>query len=609
MSYYSGFKQEYVSEFFKRADQVCAKYLDMQERGFEIGEHMVCPIPARAILEVMEIWVRNVDKLIDLVSSNRGEKYSEQFIGLYQQRGITYGEYYYLFDDALEEEEYPEFPVFIFTKTYTKHLKRKRFKSFEYTENSYKEFVLSFDIVPSHYFKKRLPARFCLEEVLAHSYCVAKTRSGKTEFLKLVVYNLIKEKDPATSLLVLDPHGEFARELRRLKILEEKIDDFIYVDPTLDPDHTPVFNPFEVKDRSTVSLAYSSDTILDAFEQLLRDQAITGNMRRLLRHCIYALLYHDGTTMMDLLTLLQGINRNRSQKNPEFLPMEEKLMKMGKSVPDPLTSGFFEYGWKDVDSRTISAVIERIDGILSHPIVRRFMIGQNGESSFDLKSYLNSGKIVVVNLDFTRLGNIGSEAIGRLIVSEAQNISAQRNRFPREQRPKTIIFMDECQRFVSAAIERALSEFGKFNTFLFLAHQYIEQIDDGMVKAMLSNTENKIIGRNSAASMGAISSDVGVEKEELMQIKKYEFYLKSGDKDPFKFASSDLLLDKPGSPYYNTEEEARERIDTHMIRHYYRPIETHNREYNPHDLESSENGQNGKDASQNLAIQIDEDDF
>lgn len=277
-------------------------------------------------------------------------------------------------------------------------------------------------------------------------------------------------------------------------------------------------------------------------------------------------------------------------------------MNLGKAVPDPLTSGFFEHGWKDVDSRTVSAVVERIDGILSHPIVRRFMTGHSGRNSFDLESYMNSGKIVVVNLDFTRLGNMGSEAIGRLFVSEAQNISAQRNRMQRDQRPKTIIFMDECQRFVSAAIERALSEFGKFNTFLFLAHQYIEQIDDGMVKAMLSNTENKIIGRNSAASMGAISSDVGVEKENLMGVKKYEFFMKSGDHPAFKFTSSDMLLDSPGSDYYNTEEEAQARIDPEMIRRYYRPvIDTL---FNG-DSPSNVSMQNGK----GLSVELSEDDF
>lgn len=169
--------------------------------------------------------------------------------------------------------------------------------------------------------------------------------------------------------------------------------------------------------------------------------------------------------------------------------------------------------------------------------------------------------------------------------------------------------MDECQRFVSAAIERALSEFGKFNTYLFLAHQYIEQIDDGMVKAMLSNTENKIIGRNSAASMGAISSDVGVEKDELMKVKKYEFYLKSGDREAFKFTSSDFLLDTPGSLFYNTEEEAKERIDSYMIKHYYKSLETYEGGFTYNKDQEGENGQIPSDTSQNLTIKIDDTDF
>lgn len=202
-------------------------------------------------------------------------------------------------------------------------------------------------------------------------------------------------------------------------------------------------------------------------------------------------------------------------------------------------------------------------------MVRRFVVGDN---SFHLSEYLNNGKIVVVNLDFTKLGNIGSEAIGRLIVSEAQNISAQRNTMSKGDRPRTLIFMDECQRFVSAAIERALSEFAKFNTYLFLAHQYIDQIDDGMVKAMLSNTENKIIGRNSSTTMTTLAPDVGVDKEKLLNVKRYQFYMKAGDRDPFLFTSSDKLLDNANSPHYISEQEAQETIDQYMISKYYRTV-------------------------------------
>ncbi len=604
-----GFSDIYLSHFHSIAQKICEKDPFFTASGIEIGECLSCPYSPEVIIEVLNVWVRGIDKLLKLSEESSSQPHNQHFIEMYGNRGITFNEYYYLFSDELTEEDYLKTPAYIFTRTYTRDLRKRRFSDFEFTPASFKKFILGYEIPPIHFFKQKFQAKVPLEAILGHSYCVAKTRSGKTEFLKLVIYNLLKYKDSKTSILVLDPHGEFARELRRLRLLEEKLNEFIYIDPTIDNEYTPVFNPFEIKDRSTTNLAYSTDTILDAFEQLLRDQVVTGNMRRLLRHCIYAMLYYKGTTMMDLLTLLQAINRNKTQRVPEFFPNEERLMNLGKSVPDPLTSSFFDYGWKDVDSRTVSAVVERIDGMLSHPLVRRFMIGPNGESSFDLKSYLDTGKIVVVNLDFTRLGNIGSEAIGRLIVSDAQNISAQRNRVSRDQRPRTIIFMDECQRFVSAAIERALSEFGKFNTYLFLAHQYIEQIDDGMVKAMLSNTENKIIGRNSAASMGAISSDVGVEKDELMQVKKYEFYLKSGDREPFKFTSSDFLLDTPGSLFYNTEEEAKEKIDSYMIKHYYKSLETYEQSFSHIHGQGAENGQMSKDTSQNLTINIDDSDF
>ena len=308
--------------------------------------------------------------------------------------------------------------------------------------------------------------------------------------------------------------------------------------------------------------------------------------------------------MMDLLILLQAFNRNRSKKEPEFTEEEARLINMGLTVPDPLTRRFFEHGWKSVDTRTINAVVERIDGILSHPIVRRFIVG---ESSFDLGSYLNSGKIVVVNLDFTKLGNIGSEAIGRLIVSEAQNISAQRSVLPKHERPRTIIFMDECQRFVSAAIERALSEFAKFNTYLFLAHQYIDQIDNGMVKAMLSNTENKIVGRNSAATMTAISSDIGVSKDKLLEVKKYQFYLKSGDRAPYLFKSSDMLLDKVGNSQYITEGEAIEMVDSHMIRHYYQPVQNTGFRFDA--VNQKHTIAKAMDTPTDLSINLDDDDF
>ena len=599
------FNKNYLSRFYQYSDKFIAEEIYANTNIFQIGTSHGSKLSTELLIRMMESWVGGINRLLG-VKQQLSDAYDKTYNALFLQRGVTYSEYYYLTNDSLEESEYLNTPVYIFTSTYSKDQRDRIFGNLEFSPEAYRNFILSYDLVPCRYFNQYDKVNIDIKSLYAHSYCVAKTRSGKTELLKLIVYELAKNKDPKTSLLVLDPHGEFARELRRLKELNKNLDRFVYLDPTIDDDHSPVFNPFEVDSNEITHLAYACDTILDAFEQLLKDQAVTGNMRRLLRHCIYNLLYLEDSDLMDMLILLNGISRNRSKKEPLFYPDEERLMNAGRNVNDPLTRRFFEHGWKDVDARTITAVIERVDGILSHPIIRRFIVGKN---TLNFSEYLNTGKIVVINLDFTKLGNIGSEAIGRLIVSEAQNISAQRNKLAKADRPRTIIFMDECQRFVSAAIERALSEFAKFNTFLFLAHQYIDQIDDGMVKAMLSNTENKFVGRNSAATMTSISPDVGVSKENLLKVKKYQFYMKIGDDDPLLFSSSDKLVEYSNSKFYLSEMEAKEHVDQYMIEKYYSRIKALNLTLEGSKVSRSENGQKETQISQKINVQIDPNDF
>ena len=600
------FSQPYLQQFYSIAEQIISNSTPQNTDDVIVGSYMKSNLKPEVVIKILDVWVQNIEKLLNLTLTQNLEDSEKQYGILYKERGITYKEFYYLFSKNISEEKYTEYPVFMFTNTYSEDLKNRRYGDLTYSLEDYVSFISEFDLVPINYIQNKRTAKISLSQIYGHSYCVAKTRSGKTELLKLIVYHLIEQKDKKTSLLILDPHGEVSREIRRFSILNKRRKDFIYLDPAIDSKHSPVFNPFDIRYKDESKLAYVTDSILDAFQQLLRDQIITGNMRRLLRHCIYVLLANKDTTMMDLYILLSAMGRNRNLKNPTFEPDEERLMNFGRIAKDPITKKFFKKGWKDVDARTISAVVERIDGILSHPLVRNFVVGK---SSFNLRKYLNKGKIIVVNLDFTKLGNIGSEAIGRLIVSEAQNISAQRNKIEKSKRPRTLIFMDECQRFVSAAIERALSEFGKFNTYLFLAHQYIEQIDDGMVKAMLANTENKIVGRNSAASMGAISSDVAVSQDELMEIKKYQFFVKLGDQDPFVFQSSPILLDKPGNPFYVSEKKAVENIDNYMIKKYYRVIKRVNdNKVNSYEL-NSKNTQSETGDRPELRITLDPTDF
>ena len=71
--------------------------------------------------------------------------------------------------------------------------------------------------------------------------------------------------------------------------------------------------------------------------------------------------------------------------------------------------------------------------------------------------------------------------------------------------------IDECQNFITSSIEKTLSQMRKFGLHLLLAHQYLGQLDSDMVGAILSNTDVKIVGRNSKETMRKTSWRNGAE--------------------------------------------------------------------------------------------------
>lgn len=571
------FNQEYINAFLTKASFILDDCNELiPSKLMSLGKYENNNISNDSLIKIMNIWVNSVDKLIALIKESGIPKADNRIAQVYKERGFTYDEFYYLTDNKYEVDKYGETPAYIFTETISKDMRNRKFGRMKYTLEDYIKLILSFNLVPTRFLTQKRDALISVDAFKSHTYSVARTRVGKTELMKLIIYNLIKTKDDKTSLLVLDPHGQMIKELRRLKINQELIDQVVYIDPCISSNHSPVFNPFQIKNKDQRSVAYATDTILDSFMQLLKDQELSGNMRRLMRHVITALLYIENTTMLDMLIILSAISRNKKNKVPHFSNSEIRLIESAKSIPEPLTKNFFKHGWKEVDSRTLTACIERVDSILSHPLVRNFVVGK---SSLDFEYYMNNGKIILVNLDVTQLGSVGSEMIGRLITSEAQNISARRSLIPKRDRAKSIIFLDEAQLFMSPAIEKALSEFSKFGSYLFLTHQHKGQIENSFMEGIMSNTDVKIIGKNSEGTMTAVSKNILVPLDDLLKVRKYHFYAKIGDNPAFLFKSSDQLLDKKDSAYYISENEAKISFDPVMIKKYYRKVKDRNEIY------------------------------
>lgn len=524
------------------------------------------------LIDFMERWTRDIDRLLILE-----EGYSERYMELIQERGVTYDEYLMLFSSVADYDEHIVFEFLLIDDRQKQEYYTIKYNS---TRESYAVFLEDQSIPAISFFFENIGTRihpFTLID--SHTYCLAKTRAGKSELIKATValvakwYKLKKKayNHSMPSIVVIDPHGDLAKELRRLKVINDNLDDLIYIEPNLNGTHTPVFNPFQLDDKTPANITTSTENLIEALDEMLSDHTITGNMKHVLRPCIYTLIANEGTYFNDLLDMLQALNMYKKLRGGERLePRFQKYINMGLAVDEQYVNDFFKLGYQDIHASSIVASISKLRGLLMHQATRHFI---QGDSTFNLEDALNTGKIVIFNINHSILDKTGMMAVGRLLLSEIKNITRRRQPLPKELRPRTWCIIDECQNFMdnSEVIEDSLSQLGKYNTRLYLSHQYVGQIDEKMVKSAMANTSIKFIGNNSSDTMSTFSKDINVETKKLLQTKKYHFYCRVSDKDAVHFKTSDKYLTSKKKRYIS-EQEAVEYVDKYMQSRYYKSI-------------------------------------
>jgi hypothetical protein len=77
-----------------------------------------------------------------------------------------------------------------------------------------------------------------------HTYLVATTKSGKTEFLKALLHSYVTQPNSA-AIVVIDPASDFARQVAHWPEFIGS-DCLVYLDPTLAPGMMSTINPFVI---------------------------------------------------------------------------------------------------------------------------------------------------------------------------------------------------------------------------------------------------------------------------------------------------------------------------------------------------------------------------
>jgi len=409
---------------------------------------------------------------------------------------------------------------------------------------SYRRWVLReeplrtwFRILVQKPFSFTIPAKYRAR----HTYLLGSSGSGKSETIKLFIITTkqsLNQNVPQTtnrnvSVVLLDIHGDLAQEVAQEQIFHgdylEQVakgqDDFdlIYIDPLLraEDDEFPVINPLDIsgKNLTRFQREKTAQHLVSALVSMLgNDNGLSLNMSTLLHPCIVTLLSVPGKSLLDLM---------------RFMADDPELVALGCQSQNQAHQLFFRErfhltSWK----RTKDAIGTKIQSLTNNEVFSKVVCGPR--STIDLASAVNSGKSIIINCAKGKLGQEVSSSFGKLIVASLLAIAFNRAESKAPRVPISL-FIDECQNFISPAIQTVLTEARKYKLDLLLAQQVVGQsMENELTKVILGNTAVKAIGNAGNFSLNTMAKEMGAAPEVFQNLEVGTFVVKCGDHPPVR---------------------------------------------------------------------------
>lgn len=356
----------------------------------------------------------------------------------------------------------------------------------------------------SHFRSREIRFGIKREDRRRHMYIIGKTGSGKTTLMENLVFYDINSNE---GLAYLDPHGDSI--LRILSYIpKERIEQVIYFDPS-DLNYPISFNPLENVSYEARHIIASS--ILSVMKKIWVD-AWSARMEYILLNTLLALLEYPNATLLDINRLLGDDSFRR---------------KVVDGLKDPIVKNFWEkeFARYHMNFRTeaIAPIQNKVGQFISSPLIRN-IIGQE-KSSFDLRKVMDEKKIFLANLSKGKLGEENSMLLGGLLITKFQLTAMSRVDIPEEERNDFYLYIDEFQNFATESFVNILSEARKYRLNLILAHQYLDQVPESIIKAVFGNVGNMIVFRCGSLDAEILSKEfVEIQPYEFINLPKYHIY-------------------------------------------------------------------------------------
>lgn len=279
-------------------------------------------------------------------------------------------------------------------------------------------------------------------------------------------------------IVVIDPHSSIEEDiggLERTKVIDFQTDK----------------NSIDLFMNSKENIVSESEVLLTLFKSLM-DKEYNSKLERVLRHCIYLLIYIEKVNLKNLRDLIT---------ESEF---RNGIISKYKSVLPEHIINFFLRDFNDLKNKShqeaISPIISFIDEMTIFPVFSK------NTKLPSIEDIIKNNFLSIISLNEAIIGEKTTKTISGLVMGQIFNL------IQKKSIDEHIIFIiDEVAVVQNSIIKRFLSESRKYNLSLILSGQYFNQIDEDIQKSIFANVVNYYTFRVSREDAVFLSRNMQME--------------------------------------------------------------------------------------------------
>lgn len=404
------------------------------------------------------------------------------------------------------------------------------------------------------------------EDRMRHLYVIGQTGTGKTVFLKNMILQDIANGE---GVCFMDPHGTDIEHILA-NIPAHRANDVIYFDPAYTA--RPMgLNLLEYDPRFPEQKIFVINELLAIFNKLF-DMKVAGGpaFEQYFRNAA-GLIMEDpesGSTLLEI---------SRVMSDKTF-----RDMKLSK-CQNPIIKQFWHNAERTTGEASLANFVpyitNKFDPFVSNDIMRPVIAQQ--KSALNFRDIMDQKKILLVNLSKGRLGDINSHLIGLLLVGKITMAALSRvDTVGKGTVPDFYLYIDEFQNVTTDSIATILSEARKYRLSLTVAHQYIEQLDEGIKNAVFGNVGNMAIHRVSPENATVFEQQLApvFTPTDILKLENLTCYIKMlvggkpqkpfNSKTPFPPKGNQEIAEKIKELSHLTYGRPREEVEAEIMARY-----------------------------------------